>query len=237
MALTDNMTQDDETQDRRALLAQMQGGPLATAQANNTGVRTPSTATPVPAAAPPAAAPAPAAPPAMDNSKWDTDGYSKPGYTAADTHGTVLYDPAKWNDANHQTPKYVVGRIMAEAGDMKDPNARTAAFEKIAQAYPGATYNGKDKLTMPDGGIIDVFKGAGSGEYGIQWNPETGPGGKPLEGQATPGSAIPTQANEQMNSYVPTDMSTYNALQARLKEILGGDAAMNKEALLSQMVR
>ncbi len=126
-------------------------------------------------------------PPPVDKSKWDTDGYGAPQYTASNFGpGLGGWDATKWADPNHQTPKYVVGRILQEAsggtGFLKDPKQREAAVANIMKAYPGATFNGKDTITMPDGGKVDIFRGAGSGEYGVAWQPITGPGGAPLPG-------------------------------------------------------
>src|SRR5262245_52032940 len=47
--------------------------------------------------------------------QWDTGGYSKPGYISQNYNQQAVsgYDPAKWGDPLHQTPKYVVGRILS----------------------------------------------------------------------------------------------------------------------------
>ena len=61
---------------------------------------------------------APAAPttPQVDQSKWNTDQYAKPAYTAPAASKTAPagFNNEKWNDPNHQTPKYVVGRILSQ---------------------------------------------------------------------------------------------------------------------------
>src|SRR5262245_20678775 len=46
---------------------------------------------------------------------WDTGGYAVPGYVSQTYNPQAVsgYDPAKWGDPNHQTPKYVVGRILS----------------------------------------------------------------------------------------------------------------------------
>lgn len=114
----------------------------------------------------------------IDKSKWNTDGFATPGYTAS-SFGPVLsgWDATKWNDPNHQTPKYVVGRILTEVGDLKNPDNRAAAISKIQQAYPGAQFNGKDKVTIPGVGTVDIFRGASVGEFGAAFQVEGAEGG------------------------------------------------------------
>lgn len=106
------------------------------------------------------------------------------------------WDPVKWNDPNHKTPKYVVGRILA-----KYPP--TLAGLKQAQAelqaeFPGMTYNGKDKITIPGLGEIDVLQGASNGGVAWQWideanagNGTTGNPGNPGEPAKTPYGGVP----------------------------------------------
>ena len=199
----------------------------------------------------PPSEPAPSSPPdetpkeGPDTSKWDTDGYSKPGYVASNIgNAPAGWDQTKWANPNHQTPKYVVGRILSEAGaggNLADPKAREAAVAKIQQAYPGTTYDGKDKVTMPDGGVVDIFVGASAGQYSPAWQPLTGPGGAPLpaEGGAAggaaygmPGAGGPS-ATDRINSLVPTDTNTYQALMQRIQGILGPQASGDREALMS----
>jgi hypothetical protein len=105
-----------------------------------------------------------------DTSSWDTNGYATPGYTA-ENYGDAPsgWDPQKWSNPNHQSPKYVVGRILQSVGDLKDPNNRNKAIQLIQQAYPGTTFDGKDKITVPGIGPVDIFTGASAGQYGIAW--------------------------------------------------------------------
>lgn len=122
-----------------------------------------------------------------DTSGWDTNGYSTPGYTAAaGTFGTAPsgWDQAKWENPNHQSPKYVVARILQSSGDMKDATARQSAIANIQKAYPGTTYNGKDKVTIPGVGTVDIFGGASAGVYSTAWQPveEGGGNGQPVAG-------------------------------------------------------
>lgn len=97
---------------------------------------------------------------------WDTDGYAAPAYTAQNFGKAPLgWNQQKWEDPNNQDPKYVVGRLLVEAGGDK------AAFaQKIAQAYPGAQFDGKDIVTgIPGLGPIDVYGGASVGRNTPQW--------------------------------------------------------------------
>jgi hypothetical protein len=116
--------------------------------------------------------------PALDTSHFNTKGYAVPQYVAQGSYAAPGgWDSAKWADQNYQDPKYAVGRILMSAsggtGFLKDPAQRQAAIEQIQKAYPGATFNGKDKIQLPGGGAaIDIFRGAGSGEYGIAFQPD-----------------------------------------------------------------
>lgn len=134
--------------------------------------------------------------PKPDSSKWNTDGYATPGYTAQNAGGVLSgFDATKWNDPNHQSPKYVFGRILQEAaggdGRLETPEQRDAAVKNILQAYPGATFDGKQKVTMPDGGVIDIFQGADAGHYGAAFQVEPGTGrdaaGNPID-TSSPGA-------------------------------------------------
>ena len=127
----------------------------------------------------PPAGPGPVGPPTTDQSKWDTDGYATPSYTAQKFGSAPAgWDATKWANPNHQTPKYVVGRILSSAGDLKNPASRDSAIKQIQQAYPGAQFNGKDKISI-DGGKswVDIFGGASAGVYSPAWMPDEAGGG------------------------------------------------------------
>lgn len=132
-----------------------------------------------PAPAPPASAPPPAANPA-----WDTDQFAAPQYQAnrANEHAMPGWDQTKWADPNQQTPKYAVGRILSQFPTTGA--GLSAAIPEIQKAYPGTTFDGKDKLNIPGVGTIDVLVGAGEGGKAWQWGALTGPDGKPLADQA-----------------------------------------------------
>ena len=123
--------------------------------------------------------------PQLDTSKWNTDGFASPGYTAKAGIPSLGsgWDEGKWNDPNHQSPKYVFGRILQEAaggdGRLQTPQEREQAVSNILKAYPGAKFDGKQKITMPDGGVIDIFHGADAGHYGAAFQVEEGTGRDP----------------------------------------------------------
>jgi hypothetical protein len=129
-----------------------------------------------PSAAPAAAA---GAAPSVDQSAWNTDGYAAPAYTPPQAGAVPAgWDATKWNDPNHQTPKYGVGRILSNFPPTVE--GLTAAFPDIQKAYPGATFDGKDKVTIPgvnNGKPIDVLEGASKGGVKWRWGTDDGSGG------------------------------------------------------------
>jgi hypothetical protein len=108
--------------------------------------------------------PAPAAPAAASNPAWNTDGFVAPAQIAQNfaAQAPAGWDQKKWSDPNHQTPKYVWGRITQD----DNPND----IEQMLAAYPGAQFDGKDKITgIPGLGAIDVYQGASVGANVPQW--------------------------------------------------------------------
>jgi hypothetical protein len=112
-------------------------------------------------------------PPASNKQTWDTDGYAAPGYMAEGLGATTLngYDSGKLNNADHQTPKYVVGRILSNFPDT--PEGLRQALPLLQQAYPGTEITGTngDKLNIPGvGNNLDVgVKFGEGGGQGWQW--------------------------------------------------------------------
>jgi hypothetical protein len=160
-------------------------GMPGTTQNPNTGISPPPAPAPAPTQAPPRAdypqAPAPTAP---AGGQYNTDGYAQPGYVASNYgQAPAGWDATKWNDPNYQTPKYTVGRILTEAGNLADPNIRNTAIQHIQQAYPGAQFDGKDKISI-DGGRswVDIFGASGAGVYSPAWMPVEQGGGAPQPG-------------------------------------------------------
>jgi hypothetical protein len=76
------------------------------------------------------------------------------------------WDPVKWTNPNHNTPKYVVGRILWRFPPT--PDGLTQAMPEIQKAMPGTTRVGDDKLNIPDVGIVDVGVAFGIGG-GVGW--------------------------------------------------------------------
>jgi hypothetical protein len=171
-----------------------------------------------------------------DRSAWNTKGYSVPQYTATDFGNAPSgWDQTKWADPNAQQPKYVVGRILM-AGDRSTPEGRAEIIANIQKAYPGTTYSGKDKVSIPGvGQNIDIFQGASAGLWGPAWQPPEEGGSARPPGYYGPNSA--GMANAVGSSLVPDDWDAYKQMQARLQELLGGGGTFDREALLRQMMR
>lgn len=129
---------------------------------------------------------APAYPVDPGMAQWRTGGYSAPQYTTPGFAQNAMagWDQSKWNDPTRQSPKYAVGRILSQF----DPNGAAQngtiqrAFAEIQRAYPGSTFNGKDTVTIPGVGEVDLLEAAGLGGKAWQWGAKTA--GQP-NGQAT----------------------------------------------------
>jgi hypothetical protein len=123
-------------------------------------------------AAPGAASPAPALP-----TNADTDGYAAPQYTAVSASSAPPpgWDSKKWSDPAHQTPKYVVGRIMSQFAPTTENMPKVLA--EIEKAYPGTRLIGKDTIDIPGVGKTDILRGADVGGKGWQWLGEHAPRG------------------------------------------------------------
>jgi hypothetical protein len=76
------------------------------------------------------------------------------------------WDPAKWVDASHTTPKYVIGRILWRYPP--SPESLAQALPAIQAKYPGTTQVSQDKLQIPEWGLIDVGVDFGPG-HGASW--------------------------------------------------------------------
>jgi len=127
--------------------------------------------------------PPPIASPTYNTQGWDTDSFGNPQYIASSFGNAPSgWDPAKWADPMHQTPKYVWGRIYQEAQQSGDPNWQQNAINNFMKAYPGTQIQG-DIAHTPWGENVDIFTDYGLGnplsKNGISWNVEGagGPGG------------------------------------------------------------
>lgn len=89
----------------------------------------------------------------------------------AGTAGACLpgWDCCKWNDGMHQTPKYVVGRIIYAFPPT--PAGLRQALPLIKAIYPGTEIlPGKgDKVHIPCVGVVDLVVAAGEGGKGWWW--------------------------------------------------------------------
>jgi hypothetical protein len=164
-----------------------------------------------------------------DRSGWNTDGFSQPGYTAQNFgNAPAGWDATKWQNGDHQTPKYVAGRIMAEAGDLRNPENRAAVLAKLQQAYPGTTdVNGKDKVNIPGVGVVDIFGNATGGEFRPQWLPESEAGAAPaVAPQLMPptGMTQQQQLTAALEGNLPQGQDYAAQLRQQILAALGGNA-------------
>ena len=100
----------------------------------------------------------------------DYDNYGLPQWTATNYGSSPSgWDPAKWSDPMHQTPKYVVARIFQEGRSQGLTNAHI--FDNIQKVYPTAQWNEKDVLWGIPGmedARVDFIQDVG-GLNGVSW--------------------------------------------------------------------
>lgn len=130
----------------------------------------------------------------LDSSQWNTEGWATPQYLGKAAGGAMAgWDQTNWDDQNMQTPKYVVGRILSNYTPSID--GLGAAMEEIQQAYPGAEFDGKDKVIIPGLGTIDVLVNAGGDNMSWAWQDQTnGPQDSPLAQSITQGATSPASS-------------------------------------------
>lgn len=185
------------------------------------------------AASPDGAAAAPAGA-VGDTSAWNTDGYQAPAYVPqAAGQAPPGWDATKWNDPNHQTPKYGVGRILS--GFPPTVDGLKSAMADIEKAYPGTTFNGKDTINVPGVGPVDVLQSAGSGGVAWRWGPKDGgeAGAAPAQGG---GASAADSVDLGARGGAPTDVQSKDTLaqiRAELDRIMRGEAP--RDALMAQM--
>jgi hypothetical protein len=81
------------------------------------------------------------------------------------------WDAAKWADTTHVTPKYVIGRILANFPPT--PQGLKDALPEIQRALPGTNLVGDDKLNIPGVGAVDVgLSFSAGGGVGWWWGQE-----------------------------------------------------------------
>jgi len=213
--------ENPEEIDRRAMMAQMKTGGVATPRGGTAVVTPPLEA---PATEPPVAA-------------------EKPSYgKTVGQYGNRLegFDAGKLS-SEHASPKYQIGRTLSNFDPTKGV---TPEVLDALNTLGIGTFSGKgDRLTV-GGNVdprfegytnIDVVRDLGQGgwQYGAE-NPNApqAPQGAPgMMGMSGPSSF------QGIQSLMPTDTNYYNTLQAKLQEILGGAPALDRNALIAQMSR
>jgi len=101
-------------------------------------------------------------------------GYARPAYVAPKyaAHPMPGWDRAKWADPNHQTPKYVIGRILSGFKPRTENMDRVVA--EIAKAYPGTRRTGSGDITIPGIGSTDILQAADVGGKGWRFGGTSG---------------------------------------------------------------
>jgi hypothetical protein len=98
----------------------------------------------------------------------NTDGYPQPRLTQMPQANAMPgWDNSKWRDPNHQTPKYVVGRLLQDIPPRTENMAM--AMQRIQAAYPGARQIGPGDVSIPGVGSVDILQSAGAGGKAWQW--------------------------------------------------------------------
>jgi hypothetical protein len=118
-----------------------------------------------------------------------TDRWGAPSYITATPAGQAMagWEQSNWGDPNMQTPKYVAGRILSQFNP-NDPGQLSAAIAELQKAYPGTTFDGKDKVTIPGLGVVDIIVGAGAAGAQWAWQDQTNaPTAGPVAGAGVPG--------------------------------------------------
>lgn len=177
--------------------------------------------------------------PARDTSKWNTDGYAKPSYVPEKfaSHPPPGWDREKWANPDHQTPKYAVGRILSNFAPKTENGAAAAA--EVAKAYPGTTYNGKDKITIPGVGTIDFIQAASVGGKGWRWGTEAHDAAVNARQGAVQNAANSLDASGMSSGdsvQALTEDSTWKRLMARMNQINGPEAT-DRNALMSLLTK
>lgn len=223
---------DDSAQmDRRALLGQMRGGRMSPGGSETFDETAPS------------AEPTPTAPAAPD--------YTKAGkYLANSPYGGSEKLQRPWEDKSEKW------KYLTVASNFDPSQGLTPEFIAALNAanIDGMKWGGEgDKLSLLDRGTNTRVKNTGmddvifnytDGKPGeAQWNAWTDPAEQARREAAKQGGGMPVAAGAAPSSFqgiqslMPTDMGTYDTLQRRLVEILGGQQAFDRNALIDQMSR
>lgn len=145
---------------------------------------------------------------------WRTGGYNAPKFTAPGFAQSAMagWDQTKWQDPNRQSPKYAVGRILSQYAP--SPESLGQAMTQIQQAYPGSTFNGKDRITLPGVGTFDVGQAFSTGDPNqMKW------------WWGEQGNGAPTTANGHINpltAAIQNRPQQESANEALLRQLLYG---------------
>lgn len=118
------------------------------------------------------------------------------------------FDQGKWADLTHNSPKYIVGRILAGGGSVQD-----------AARAVGATVIDDDKIQFPDGATYDLFFD-NEGQHRVQFTDITA-GGAPNQ-SASPTPAGPWSAPAPGSSTVPGGGLTIQPFRPTAPGVPGG---------------
>lgn len=119
---------------------------------------------------------------------------AKPAPPAATTNYSSTapagWDQGKWANAEHQTPKYAVGRILSQY--TPSPEGLQSALAEIQALFPGTKILGTDGLYIPGVGTIDVggnFNDDIQGNENWWWGAELDANGNPYPDAGGAGGA------------------------------------------------
>lgn len=225
-------TPDD--MDRRALMAQMKTGGVATPRVGSMASKTEA-----------ATGLAPETVSAADISGV-ADAPAKPSYgKTVGQYGNRLegFNADKLN-SDHASPKYLIGRTVSNFDPRK--GVTPEVLDALNSLGIGQFSGSGDKVQIVNGdprfeGVnsIDLVRGFKdpNGTGGWQFGAEGGPASAPAAPAAGGMGMAAPSSFEGIQSLMPTDTNFYNTLQERLKQLLGGNAALDRNALIAQMSR
>lgn len=123
--------------------------------------------TPQTVPATPTDTPAPTAVPAAAQPNYNTDGYATPSViTQRAGAAPPGWDPQKWANAEHQTPKYAVGGIVANAIANGARDLTPEVVSQINAAYPGTKQVNGTTVNIPGLGEVQVIN-----DGQVRWDP------------------------------------------------------------------
>lgn len=154
-----------------------------------------------------------------------------PSGTPASTEGVAPHAPpgwdeAKWNDPNHNTPKYVVGRILSKY--QASPEGLRQALPEIEALFPGSKITGGrgDKIDIAGVGLTDVLRSDNT----WQWHDPNSTASTSGGGLSGLGGGLSGFGG---SSGVPTSSKFFEELMARARGITGGTS---EQELLSRLM-